>query len=94
MKTGKHTSFMINFIKDFIDGEIDCYFFKMDYSAYVIEHFPHMEYENPRLADHFADTIDNVYEKAINLRLSDEKFRAEISYAYDEWLGKIKRDIL
>ena len=94
MKTGKHTSFMINFIKDFIDGEIDCYFFKMDYSAYVIEHFQHMEYENPRLADRFADTIDNAYEKAINLRLSDEKFRAEISYAYDEWLGKIKRDIL
>jgi hypothetical protein len=46
MKTGKHTSFMINFIKDFIDGEIDSYFFKMDYSAYVIEHFLHMEYEN------------------------------------------------
>jgi hypothetical protein len=28
MKTGKHTSFMINFIKDFIDGEIDSYFLK------------------------------------------------------------------
>lgn len=26
MKKGKHTSFMIDFIKDFIDGEIDSYF--------------------------------------------------------------------
>ena len=39
MKIGKHTSFMIGFIKDFIDGEIDSYFFKLDYDAYVIVAF-------------------------------------------------------
>ncbi len=93
MKIGKHTSFMIDFIKDFIDGEIDCYFFEMDYSAYVIEHFPHMEYENPRLADWFADTIDYAYEHGTNLGLTDEEFRAEISDAFDEWLGKTKRGL-
>ncbi|PNT93765.1 hypothetical protein CDQ83_09815 [Clostridium thermosuccinogenes] len=31
--------------KDFIDGEIDSCFFDLDYSAYVIEHFPYMEEE-------------------------------------------------
>ena len=39
MKTGEHTTFMINFILDFINGEIERYFFDLDYSAYVIEHF-------------------------------------------------------
>ena len=93
MKTGKHTSFMISFIKDFIDGEIDSYFFKMDYCAYVIEHFPHMEDENPRLADRFADTIDYAYERGANLGLNDDEFRAEISVAFDRWLGKTKKNI-
>jgi predicted ATPase len=93
MKIGKHTSFMIEFIKDFIDGEIDFYFFEMDYPAYVIEHFPHMENENPRLADRFADTIDYAYEHGANLGLTDQEFRAEISDAFDEWIGKTKRGL-
>jgi predicted ATPase len=91
MKTGKHTIFMINFIKDFIEGEIDCYFFKMDYCAYVIEHFPHMEEENPRLADRFAETIDYAYEYGTKLKLSDDEFRTLISDAFDKWIGKTKR---
>jgi predicted ATPase len=85
---------MISFIKDFIDGEIDCYFFKLDYCAYVIEHFPYMEYENPRLEDRFANTIDYAYEYGMRLKLSDEEFKAEISEAFDEWLGKTKQSIL
>lgn len=28
IKIGKHTFFIIDFTKDFIEGEIDCYFFK------------------------------------------------------------------
>ena len=94
MKIGKHIKFMISFIKDFIDGEIDCYFFKLDYCAYVIEHFPYMEYENPRLADRFANTIDYAYEYGMRLKLSDEEFRAEIYEAFDVWLGKTKQSIL
>ncbi len=61
MKVGKHTAFMIDFISDFVNGEIERYFFDLDYSAYVIEHFPHMELENARFADKFAYTIDCVY---------------------------------
>ena len=66
----------------------------MDYCAYVIEHFPYMEDENPYLADLFAGTIDYTYEYCRNLKLSDEEFRVEIPDAFDEWLGKTKRDIL
>ncbi|AEV68065.1 hypothetical protein Clocl_1414 [Acetivibrio clariflavus DSM 19732] len=33
MKVGKHTIFMIKFITDFINGEIERYFFDLDYSG-------------------------------------------------------------
>ena len=92
MNFKKHTKFMIDFISDFVNGEIDRYFFNMDYSAYVIQHFPYMEKENARLAERFAYTVDQSYERCTDLRLSDERFRAEISEAFDEWLGKGKID--
>jgi len=86
-------AFMINFIPDFVNGELERYFFDLDYSAYVIEHFPHMEIENSRLADRFTYTVDRAYECGTALGLSDEKFRVEISNAFDEWLGRKKPDI-
>jgi predicted ATPase len=88
MKVGKHTKFMIDFISAFINGEMDRYFFDLDYSAYVIEHFPYMEFENSELADRFAYTIDRAYERGTALGLSDEEFRVTISNAFDEWLGR------
>ncbi|HOK50241.1 MAG TPA: hypothetical protein PLM18_08730 [Sedimentibacter sp.] len=88
MKIGTHTKFMIEFIKDFIDGEIDSYFFDLDYSAYVIEHFPYMEKENPELAERFANTIDYVYEYYVDRGLPEEEFRVKMSKAFDQWLGK------
>ena len=42
----------------------------MAYCAYVIEHFPYMEEENPYLADRFADTIDYTCEYCNRLKLS------------------------
>jgi len=87
MKFKKHTSFMIDFISDFVNGEIERYFFDLDYSAYVIEHFPHMEIENGRFAEKFASTVDQTYERGTDLGLSDEEFRIEISKALNEWLA-------
>lgn len=86
MKFKKHTAFMIDFISDFVNGEIDRYFFDLDYSAYVIEHFSYMELENSKLADKFAYTIDQAYERGTDLGLSDEEFRVKISNALNEWL--------
>ncbi len=93
MKVGKHTAFMINFISDFVNGELERYFFDLDYSAYVIEHFPQMELENNKFAERFAYTVDRAYERGTDLGLSDEEFRVEISNALDEWLGRKKPDI-
>jgi hypothetical protein len=94
MNFKKHTAFMIDFISDFINGEIERLFFDLDYSAYVIEHFPYMELENARLADKFAYTVDRAYDRGTDLGLSDEEFRVEISNALNEWLGKKKPDII
>jgi hypothetical protein len=88
MKVGEHTAFMIEFISDFANGELGRLFFDLDYSAYVREHFPHMELENTKFADKFAYTIDRAYERGTDQGLSDEDFRVEISNALDEWLGK------
>jgi hypothetical protein len=88
MNYKKHTAFMVDFISDFVNGEIERFFFDLDYSAYVIEHFPHMEFENAKFAEKFANTIDWAYERGTDFGLPDEEFRVEISKALDEWLGK------
>lgn len=94
MKFKKHTAFMIDFISDFVNGKIDRYRFDLDYSGYVIEHFPHMERENSNFADKFANTIDLAYERGTALGLSDEELRVEISDALDELLGRNITDII
>lgn len=53
-----------------------------------------MELENSRFAERFANTVDRAYERGIALGLSDEEFRAEISNAFDEWLGRKKPDVI
>lgn len=87
MKMGKHTAFMIEFIEEFVNGEMDRFFFDLDYSARVIERFPHMERENPRLADRFANIVDQAYEWGTDNGLSDEEFKDLIAKALDKWLA-------
>jgi hypothetical protein len=53
-----------------------------------------MERENSEIAERFADTVDEAYERASASCLSDEEFRIEISKAFDKWLGKKKIDII
>lgn len=93
MNFKEHTAFMIDFISDFVNGDLERYFFDMDYSAYVIEHFPYMELENSKLADKFANTLDRAYERGTDLGLPDEEFRVEISNALNVWLGSKKPDM-
>ena len=87
MKVGKHTSFMIEFVSGFADGEISRYDFEMDYSGYVIEHFPMMENENARLARKFASTVDGAVEYAQANNISDDDFRVMVNNALCDLLG-------
>jgi predicted ATPase len=73
---------------------VKVYFFDLDYSGYVIEHFPHMEHENSELAERFAYTVDQAYELGTSLGLSDEEFRMEIANAFNEWLGEKRLNLI
>ena len=87
MQVGKHTAFMIDFLSDFADGEISRDAFEMDYSGYVIEHFPMMEREDLRLAKKFAATVDVAVEYAEVNSISDDDFRVLINNALCDLLG-------
>ena len=94
MKVGKHTAFLIDFISDFADGKISRYSFEMDYSGYVIEHFPKMKRENARLAQKFICTVDDVVEYAQANNISDDDFRIMVNNALCDLLGVDEPDLM
>ena len=85
MKLKKHGAFLVNFVIDFANGDMSRFFFDLDYSGYVIEHFPEFEREHCRLSRRFADTIDLTYSPC-SWR-DDDSFRDAIGEAVDELLG-------
>ena len=85
MKLKKHGAFLVNFVIGFANGDISRRDFDMDYSGYVIEHFPEFEEEHPRLSQKFASTIDRTYSACS--WMPDNRFREAISNALDEFLG-------
>ncbi len=94
MKVGKHTAFMIDFISDFADGKMSRDDFELDYSGYVIEHFPEMEHEDKRLARKFTNTVEVKYEYAENRNISDDDFRILMNNALCDLLEKGNPDLL
>ena len=86
MKLKKHGAFLVNFVIDFADGSISRWAFDMDYSGYVIEHFPEFEKEHPRLSRRFADTIDRTYSTCS--WMTDDAFQYAIGDAVDTFLGE------
>ena len=85
MKLKPHGYFLVSFVTRFVDGEISREAFDMDYSGYVIEHFPAFRKEHPRLANRFADTIEVAYEQGE--RKSDEALRDSMADALDDFFG-------
>lgn len=94
MKVGKHTAFMIDFVSDFADDNMSRYNFELDYSAYVIEHFPKMEREDYSLARKFANTVDCAVEYAEANNISDDDFRVAVNNALCDLLGTDEPDLL
>ena len=85
MKLKPHGYFLVSFVTSFVDGEISRREFYMDYSGYVIEHFPHFLKEHPRLSSRFAATIDVAYE--LGEHKSDEALRDSMADALDDFFG-------
>lgn len=86
IKLKKHGALLVNFVIDFANGDMSREDFDMDYSGYVIEHFPEFEREHPRLSRRFADTIERTYSTCS--WMTDEAFRDAVGEAVDEFLGK------
>lgn len=93
MRVGKHTAFMIDFASDFADGKMSRHDFELDYSGYVIEHFPMMEKENFRLARKFANIVDYAVEYAETNKISDDDFRVMVNNALCDLLGVGEPDL-
>lgn len=94
MKVGKHTAFIIDFVSDFADGKISRDDFEIDYSGYIIEHFPMMERENALFAGKFARTIDDAVEYAQANNMFDEDFRIMVNNALCDLLGVDEYDLI
>ena len=86
MKLKKHGALLVNFVIDFANGDMSREDFDMDYSGYVIEHFPEFEQAHPRLSRRFADTIERTYSACS--WMTDEAFQDAIGDAVDAFLGK------
>ena len=87
MKLKKYGALLVNFVIDFANGEMSREDFVLDYSGYVIEHFPEFEREHPRLSRKFADTIDRIYSTCS--WMTDDAFQYAIGNAVDEFLGNV-----
>lgn len=85
MKLKKHGAELVNFVISFVNGNISRRDFDLDYSYYVKKDFPAFRREHPRLANRFADTIDQTYDACSYM--ADEDFRDAIADAIDEFLG-------
>lgn len=85
MKLGKHGKFLHDFVFAYIHDEISRWDFDLEYSGYIIAHFPGFEDETPRLAAKFARTVDRIYSTCT--WMTDDEFAAAICDAMDEFLG-------
>ena len=84
---------MIDYVKDFIEGRMERWEFDIDYSAYMIEHYPKMERENPQLADCFVYYIDEQGFEA-GEGLSDNKYKQLIKKRFNQFMSVFDDGIL
>ena len=83
---------MIDFVSDFTSGNMSRMFFDLDYSGYVVEHFPKMERESVTIAQLFADTIDSAYDFcAGKANMTEDECREAMKQALDEFLLHVNR---
>lgn len=57
MKLGKHGKFLHNFVFAYIHDEISRWDFDLEYSGYIIAHFPGFEDETPNLPQNLQEPL-------------------------------------
>ena len=91
MKLKKYGAFLVNLVIDFANGNMSCRNFDLDYSGYVIEHFPSFEREHPRLSRRFVDTIDLTYDTCSWMEDDAMDGDEPVLFAYTCDMPRIKR---
>jgi hypothetical protein len=65
---------MIDYVKEYLNGELSRMEFDMDFSYNLMEHYPKMERENAELAECFNYYIaEQGFDKAMGLKNADHK---------------------
>jgi hypothetical protein len=87
------TKFMMAFVQEYLDGEMDRLGFDLDFIHYLIKHYPKMEREDSDLAECF-----NIYlaEQGYDLAqgLTDAQHKKLIRKQYNEFLSAMQDGFL
>ena len=74
MAKSKSSDFMIAYVREYLDGDMERLFFDLDFDHYLIEHYPKMDRENPALAECFAFYLsEEGVDRSDNLSDSEHK---------------------
>ena len=76
------TDFMITFVQDYLDGNMDRLSWDLDFSHYLMQNYPKMERENSELAECFNFYIaEQGFDEGVGL--TDEKHKNLIREQFD-----------
>ena len=77
------TEFMMDFVREYLDGEMDRLGFDLDFNHYLIKYYPTMERKNRRLAECFNFYLaEQGFDQALSL--SDIEHKKLIR---KQWIG-------
>lgn len=94
IRKGSHTWMLMDFIREFVEGDMPFWQFDTFYDGNVVEYFPRMRRENPMLAEMFSDLLDSAVDHSRDLKLSEDDYRQLITERYEMLVGKRSFDIL
>ena len=86
-------AFMLDFVREYLDGKNSRLDFELDFNHYLIEHYPKMKRESPELTDCFVFYLsEEGQDKAYSL--TDAGHKELIQKQFDEFNAAIRDGIL
>ena len=83
------TDFMLDFVQEYLNGDMDRMDFDLDFNYYLIKHYPSMERANRDLADCFYFYLaEEGFDQAISL--DDVKHKKMIQQQWDKFNSAMK----
>ena len=74
MPRQRGTEFMMSFVQDYLDDNMDRMSFDLDFNHYLIKHYPSMERKNSDLAECFSFYLaEEGFDEAISLSDAEHK---------------------